>query len=122
MTNLFNLNVNILALGKPQAVISKETAAEMEANQEDSKETPRLRTSASKRDKFPKSLSAADGNNTSNNKLITIISFNSVTHFFYVHNFNLVHFQGKWQCIECIVEEMTIYIEAKNQIPTLQMV
>ncbi|KAI7727852.1 hypothetical protein M8C21_031340, partial [Ambrosia artemisiifolia] len=63
-TNLLNTNADVLAVGKPQAIISKETAAEMEANQEDSKESPRLRISTSKREKPPKSLIAADGNNT----------------------------------------------------------
>ncbi|KAJ0755524.1 putative ABC-type xenobiotic transporter [Helianthus annuus] len=62
---LFTLALMYLdPLGKPQAVISKETASEMEANQEDTQETPRLRTSTSKREKLPKSLIAADGNNT----------------------------------------------------------
>lgn len=59
------MTVAILALGKPQAIISKETASEMEANQEETQETPRLRTVTSKREKLPKNLSAADGNNTS---------------------------------------------------------
>ncbi|KAA8541752.1 hypothetical protein F0562_022904 [Nyssa sinensis] len=51
-------------LGKPQAIISKEAAKEMEANQEETKESPRLRTTRSKRDSLPRSLSAADGNNS----------------------------------------------------------
>lgn len=51
-------------LGKPQAVISKETAREIEADQEETKEPPRLRTTRSKRETFPRSLSANDGNNT----------------------------------------------------------
>ncbi|KAM7471773.1 hypothetical protein LguiA_009956 [Lonicera macranthoides] len=51
-------------LGKPQAIISKETAMEMEADQEETKETPRLQTTRSQRDALPRSLSAADGNNT----------------------------------------------------------
>lgn len=43
--------------------MSEETASEMEANQEDSQE-PRLRRPMSKKDSFPRSLSASDGNNT----------------------------------------------------------
>ncbi|KAL7162523.1 hypothetical protein ACSBR2_042921 [Camellia fascicularis] len=50
--------------GKPQAIISKETAGEMEADQEETKEAPRLRTNRSKIDSVPRSLSAADGNNS----------------------------------------------------------
>lgn len=52
-------------LGKPQAVISKEEAQEMEAAQEESKQ-PRLRRPESRkeRDSFPRSLSASDGNNS----------------------------------------------------------
>ncbi|KAJ9568410.1 hypothetical protein OSB04_004376 [Centaurea solstitialis] len=51
-------------LGKQQAIISKETASEMEANQEETSEMPRLRTTGSRRETLPQSLSAADGNNT----------------------------------------------------------
>ncbi|KAL4583825.1 hypothetical protein LXL04_008409 [Taraxacum kok-saghyz] len=62
---LFTLALMYLdAPGKPQAIISKETASEMEANQEENTEAPRLRTNPSKRDTLPQSLSAADGNNT----------------------------------------------------------
>nr|XP_043615513.1 ABC transporter G family member 35-like [Erigeron canadensis] len=52
------------APGKPQAIISKETAMEMEDNEEEPTETPRLRTMTSRRETLPRSLSAADGNNT----------------------------------------------------------
>ncbi|KAF8393439.1 hypothetical protein HHK36_021683 [Tetracentron sinense] len=62
---LFTLSLMYLnPLGKPQAIISEEEAIEMEANQEETKEKPRLQTSRSKRDSVPRSLSAADGNNT----------------------------------------------------------
>lgn len=37
----------------------------MEADQEESKEPPRLKINRSKRDDLPRSLSAADGNKTS---------------------------------------------------------
>ncbi|KAK9282203.1 hypothetical protein L1049_005115 [Liquidambar formosana] len=50
--------------GKPQAIMSEEAASEMEANQEETKEQPRLRTYKSKKDSLPRSLSSADGNNT----------------------------------------------------------
>lgn len=49
--------------GKGQAVISEETADVLEAEDE-SKEQPRLRRPASKKNSFPRTLSAADGNNT----------------------------------------------------------
>lgn len=52
-------------MGRPQAVISEEAADEIEAEQEESKEEPRLRRPMSKRDSSPQSLSAFDGNNTS---------------------------------------------------------
>ncbi|KAA8540358.1 hypothetical protein F0562_024723 [Nyssa sinensis] len=52
------------APGKPQAIISKEAAMEMEANQEETNEAPRIKTTRSKRDSLPRSLSAADGNNS----------------------------------------------------------
>ncbi|KAF7135728.1 hypothetical protein RHSIM_Rhsim08G0227200 [Rhododendron simsii] len=56
---------NEIALGKPQAIISKEAAKEMEADQEETKEAPRLRTNRSKKiDSLPRSLSAADANNS----------------------------------------------------------
>lgn len=52
-------------MGKQQAVISEETAAEMEADQQETKEEPRLRPGRSIKKSVPRSLSAADGNNTS---------------------------------------------------------
>ncbi|CAL5443910.1 unnamed protein product [Camellia sinensis] len=52
------------APGKPQAIISKETAGEMEADQEETKEAPRLKTNRSKIGSVPRSLYAADGNNS----------------------------------------------------------
>lgn len=51
-------------LNKPQAILSKEQARDMEADQEESKEPPRLKINRSKRDDLPRSLSAADGNKT----------------------------------------------------------
>ncbi|KAK1313458.1 ABC transporter G family member 36 [Acorus calamus] len=56
-------------LGKKQAVISEEEAMEMEANQEESKEPPRLRVTGSRTgsrrsSSSPRTLSGADGNNT----------------------------------------------------------
>ncbi|KAL5576928.1 hypothetical protein UlMin_018627 [Ulmus minor] len=50
-------------LGKKQAIISEEEAQEMEASQDETKE-PRLRRPTSQRDSVPRSLSAADGNNS----------------------------------------------------------
>ncbi|XP_059640915.1 ABC transporter G family member 29-like [Cornus florida] len=62
---LFTLALMYLdAPGKPQAIISKEAAMNMEDDQEETKEAPRLRPTRSKRDSLPRSLSAADGNNT----------------------------------------------------------
>ncbi|KAK6268105.1 hypothetical protein QUC31_012265 [Theobroma cacao] len=52
-------------LGKPQATISEETAEELEAGHEGSKEEPRLRRPRSSKDSFPRSLSSADANNSS---------------------------------------------------------
>ncbi|KAE8688564.1 ABC transporter G family member 35 [Hibiscus syriacus] len=51
-------------LGKPQAVISKETAKELEANNEGSKGEPRLRRPKSSKDSFSRSLSSVDANNS----------------------------------------------------------
>ncbi|OVA12443.1 Glycoside hydrolase [Macleaya cordata] len=51
-------------IGKPQAVINEETANEMEITQEETKDSPRLKTTRSKIDVVPRSLVAADGNNT----------------------------------------------------------
>ncbi|KAF8400894.1 hypothetical protein HHK36_014197 [Tetracentron sinense] len=62
---LFTLSLMYLnPLGKPQAIISEEVANEMEANQEETKEELRLKTTRSKRDSVPRSLSASDGNTT----------------------------------------------------------
>ncbi|XP_062087563.1 ABC transporter G family member 36-like [Humulus lupulus] len=49
---------------KPQAIISEETAQEMEGDQEESKEEPRLRRPKSNKESMHRSLSTADGNNT----------------------------------------------------------
>lgn len=51
-------------LGKPQAIISKEQAKEMETGHDETNETPRLRTTKSKKESLHRSLSEADGNNT----------------------------------------------------------
>lgn len=60
---LFTIALTCLnPLSKHQAIISEETASEMEANQEDSQE-PRLRRPMSTKESFPRSLSASDGNN-----------------------------------------------------------
>ncbi|EEF46390.1 ABC transporter G family member 36 [Ricinus communis] len=48
---------------KKQAIISEETAVEMEG-EEDSKGEPRLRVSKSQKESLPQSLTSADGNNT----------------------------------------------------------
>lgn len=61
---------NATALGKPQAIISKEQAKEMETDFGD--DEPRLRPTRSKNDAFPRSLSSKDGNNTC--KIIKITS------------------------------------------------
>ncbi|GLU22293.1 hypothetical protein SLE2022_383810 [Rubroshorea leprosula] len=50
--------------GKPQAIISEETADDMEAGQDEPEEQPRLRRPKSKKDSFPRSLPASDGNNS----------------------------------------------------------
>lgn len=68
---------SILALGKPQATLSEETAAEIEAGQEEAKEEPRLVRPKSKKDSFPRSLSSADANNSSK-KWHDIVFMNSV--------------------------------------------
>ncbi|KAK4413837.1 ABC transporter G family member 36 [Sesamum alatum] len=58
---LFTLALMYLnPLGKPQAMISKEQAREMEAEQEDTDGTPRFRMTKSKKDSLP----SRDGNNT----------------------------------------------------------
>ncbi|KAK3018922.1 hypothetical protein RJ639_003519 [Escallonia herrerae] len=64
LPNLQNFPFAVLALGKPQAIISKETAMEMETDQEETKEEPRLKISRSTRDSLSRSLSSADGNNS----------------------------------------------------------
>ncbi|XP_072984475.1 ABC transporter G family member 42-like [Typha latifolia] len=62
---LFTLSLMYLnPLGKPQAIISEETAMEMEANQDETKGTPRIRRTASSSDSLPRALSTKDGNNT----------------------------------------------------------
>lgn len=62
---LFTLALMYLnPLGKPQVVISEETASEMESDHGESNEQPRLRRPMSKRDSASKSLSGSDGNNT----------------------------------------------------------
>ncbi|GFY97083.1 pleiotropic drug resistance 1 [Actinidia rufa] len=62
---LFTLALMYLnPLGKPQAIISKEAAREIEADLQETKEAPRLRTNRSKIDSLSQSLSATDKNNT----------------------------------------------------------
>ncbi|CAL9131904.1 unnamed protein product [Musa acuminata var. zebrina] len=51
-------------IGKPQAVISEETAAEMEEDRDETRESPRIRRTNSKNDPLPRALSKRDGNNT----------------------------------------------------------
>lgn len=53
------------ALETKQAIISKETAMEMKASQEESAEPQRLKGSSRVAESLPKSLSKSDGNNTS---------------------------------------------------------
>ncbi|RVW28536.1 ABC transporter G family member 42 [Vitis vinifera] len=50
--------------GNRQAIMSEETATEIEAEQEESKEEPRLRRNITKRDSIPRSLSSSGGNNS----------------------------------------------------------
>lgn len=52
---------NVIALGKPQAIISEEAAKEMEAERDQSFSGGY----GNRRDPMPRPLSAADGNNTS---------------------------------------------------------
>jgi len=61
---IFSL-VDTLAMEKPQAILSEEAADEMEGDNTNTKEEPRLRRPVSKRDSASRSLSASDGNNTS---------------------------------------------------------
>lgn len=50
--------------GKPQAVVSEETAQEMEDNLDETKEPPRIRRTESDNNSMPRALSQKDGNNT----------------------------------------------------------
>ncbi|KAG5537776.1 hypothetical protein RHGRI_025028 [Rhododendron griersonianum] len=60
---LFTLALMYLnPLGKPQALISKEAAREMEADQEETKEESRLRTNGFSKMSLPQSLSSTDAN------------------------------------------------------------
>ncbi|KAH7866893.1 hypothetical protein Vadar_026399 [Vaccinium darrowii] len=62
---LFTLALMYLnPLGKPQAIISKEAAREMEADREETKEAPRFITNRSRKMSRPQSLSAPDANNS----------------------------------------------------------
>ncbi|XP_038716845.1 ABC transporter G family member 29-like [Tripterygium wilfordii] len=62
---LFTLSLMYLnPIGKPQATISEEEVAEMEADQEESEEEPRIRRIMSNGDSLPRPLSSSDGNNT----------------------------------------------------------
>lgn len=54
----------MIALGKLQAVISEETAIEIETNQGRNKEPPRFRRTGSSKEYIPQALSARDGNGT----------------------------------------------------------
>lgn len=62
--------LDLTALGKPQAIISKEQAREME-KELIGDDAPRLRPTKSKNDSFPRALSSRDGNNTC--KIIKLI-------------------------------------------------
>ncbi|KAK2971133.1 hypothetical protein RJ640_008557 [Escallonia rubra] len=77
---LFTLALMYLSpLGKPQAIISKETAMEMETDQEETKEEPRLKISRSTRDSLSRSLSSADGNNSSRtSEHKSLVNINSI--------------------------------------------
>ncbi|XP_030972075.1 ABC transporter G family member 29-like [Quercus lobata] len=62
---LFTLALMYLnPMEKPQAILSEEAADEMEGDNTNTKEEPRLRRPVSKRDSASRSLSASDGNNT----------------------------------------------------------
>ncbi|XP_026448913.1 ABC transporter G family member 36-like [Papaver somniferum] len=68
-TVLFNIIFTLALMylnpvGGPQAIISDETADEMETIPEGTKEEPRLKPSRSKIDAVPRSLREADGNNS----------------------------------------------------------
>ncbi|XP_008804599.1 ABC transporter G family member 42-like [Phoenix dactylifera] len=56
--------VYLNSLGKPQAVISEETAIEMETNQGGNKEPSRFRRTGSSKESIPRALPAKDGNRT----------------------------------------------------------
>lgn len=62
-----------IAPGKSQAIISEELAEEMEGDQEESREEPRLRRPQSKKDSFSRSLSSADANNSSKKQDTTLL-------------------------------------------------
>lgn len=70
LTRVFRILFRISAPNKPQAIISEETAQEMEGDHDESKEEPRLRRPKSKSESIHGSLSAADGNNSSKNNKI----------------------------------------------------
>ncbi|EHA8586807.1 putative ABC transporter G family member 42 [Cocos nucifera] len=62
---LFTLSLMYLSpLGKPQAIVSEETAMEMETNRDESKELPRIQRMELSSDSLPRALSTKDGNNT----------------------------------------------------------
>ncbi|EYU45829.1 hypothetical protein MIMGU_mgv1a019588mg [Erythranthe guttata] len=65
-------------LGKPQAIISKEQAKEMEIENEYRDESPRLGTRKSNKDSFQRSLSSDDGNNTREMEIRRMSSRSSV--------------------------------------------
>ncbi|KAL3618291.1 transcription factor [Castilleja foliolosa] len=76
---LFTLALMYLnPLGKPQAIISKEQAREMENEQDDDDDTPRIRTTKSRIDSFRRSLSTDDGNDTMEMSIQRISSLSSV--------------------------------------------
>ncbi|KAL6996411.1 transcription factor [Sarracenia purpurea var. burkii] len=63
---LFTLALMYLnPIGKPQAIIAKEAAREMEADREETKEAPRFRTNRSKIESDAQSLSAVSRNDSS---------------------------------------------------------
>ncbi|MQL78829.1 hypothetical protein Taro_011257 [Colocasia esculenta] len=62
---LFTLSLMYLnPLGRPQAIISEEQASEMEAQQGETNEEPRLKVTGSRKEHLGRSLSSSDGNNT----------------------------------------------------------
>lgn len=65
MTFSYALNYfNNLALGKPQPMISEEVAAEIRADEEESKDDQNFRRPKLKTDSIFRSLSSSDGNNS----------------------------------------------------------